>query len=110
MSQHTKTPWVTEQIDADSVYIMPSPDNEQRRRPITEIVTGWYGDSGDYIKDAENAANAAFIVRAVNSHAELLEALEAAQIALAGFEDGNNCAWLARNKAIAAIAKAKGAA
>ena len=70
------------------------------------------GDPGDYVTVADyvNPDDAAFIVRAVNSHAELVQALEQCSFALGklvpsgDFSDAN---WWALDAAVAALAKAK---
>lgn len=65
-AKHTPTPWkVSEGLDDTSVTIRQ--DNGEFHRPVAEI---WY--NGD-----DPSANAAFIVRAVNSHADMLAALKA---------------------------------
>jgi hypothetical protein len=80
---HTPTPWHVFDdkaecpgIEAENVTIVVFGD----KLTITE-------DCGVQGETAEEArANAAFIVRAVNSHDALVEALEAAQAALNGTE------------------------
>ncbi len=71
MSEHTKTPWVaTPGIEPNSVTIRRESvsDDGVIRKPIAEI---WH--SGD-----DPVANAAFIVKAANSHDALVEALKQA--------------------------------
>lgn len=70
--KHTPTPWYLDQCDEDTAYIVPDAlafDN-RRSRPVCKMVFGWQGEHG-HIADKENEANAAFIVRACNSHDEL---------------------------------------
>lgn len=93
-TEHTPTPWKYEYVDrnravisapkgANHVYCLfgefvGPPDFEKQ----TQLVTCT-------ISHQEAEANAAFIVRAVNSHAALVEALEAAQDELSAIVDGN---------------------
>jgi hypothetical protein len=71
MTKHTKTPWAIHRYDRPSGGIAISgPDTDK----INAFVATAFADLRS-IEEAE--ANAAFIVRAVNCHAELVEALEA---------------------------------
>ena len=65
-TQHTPTPWL----------VVPEKLGSYQIRTVDDDVTiaGTFGYGADDRKDQE-AANAAFIVRAVNSHDALIEAL-----------------------------------
>jgi hypothetical protein len=65
MAEHTPTPW--ELIDERQIYA-----GEKLLAEVTDTAEGLEGSC------AEADANAAFIVRAVNCHAELLSACAAA--------------------------------
>jgi hypothetical protein len=65
MAEHTKTPWRVER----GVIVAGSEDD-------------YVCDTACYRKSSENEANAAFIVRAVNAHDEMVEALTAGEAAL----------------------------
>lgn len=75
MSGHTATPWIAENVrvstdkctrkDAPKIY---------RNMPDGEAVCQLFDKNGEAFSDAE--ANAAFIVTACNSHADLVRALE----------------------------------
>ena len=67
MSQHTPTitPWQANESTASWLI------------ETDEVFIASVGSSG--LTDEENAANAAFIVRACNSHATLVKALEAVE-------------------------------
>lgn len=72
VSAHTSLPWRAtnqwiERVDRDNVF-----DSV----PLAPSHHGWVTDAGGYKHD-EACANAAFIVKCVNSHAALVEALKA---------------------------------
>lgn len=69
---HTPTPWriVSERDDELKVK---GPQGEW----VADCADGFWSDEADgWLMAEESAANAALIVRAVNAHAELVEALE----------------------------------
>ncbi len=70
--KHTPTPW----------EIAPAPDDAESLDIVSEYKVEGFGPSANWIAGCdlqgdpeENRANAEFIVRACNSHEELLEAL-----------------------------------
>lgn len=98
MSGHTPGPWIVNpfcaQVDSHAV------DEDGDPIPVCQLL--W---PTDLRSEAETMANAAFIVRACNSHYELLEALEAM---VSEYVAGDHIKNLAAVAARAAIAKAKG--
>ena len=70
MSEHTPTPW---RADAPRKYAGVTWDNiirsERRNDPVCTVFVAGY-------MEREAAANAAFIVKAVNSHDALVKALQ----------------------------------
>ena len=87
--KHTPTPWQFSVNKAGKGYIVPS---GQIRGPIAEMLA-WKGS------EVEDEANAAYIVRCVNSHAALVEALETE----ACFHPHDRECLCARCKALAAV-------
>lgn len=86
---HTPLPW---RLGAFGVLIEAG--DEAGRRFIAHC--GTEPNSGD-----ANVPNAAFIVRAVNCHADMLEALKAVQSQCAGHSDEFSCrVWLIADAAI----------
>jgi hypothetical protein len=68
MSEHTPTPWVSKQRDSEIVIYGPE--------KIQVVTTSWHTSiRGSYPLKRESLANAAFIVKAVNSHDALRAAL-----------------------------------
>jgi len=100
---HTPTPWSRDE-EADRTMITPEYDPCYY---IGELWSDKKDPDGRYPGDGERLANADFIVKAVNSHDELLTALEG----LMGLWDREDVAdtWSEDfERAQAAIAKAKG--
>jgi hypothetical protein len=99
--KHTPLPW---RADGPEVIGLDGNGNY-----AGHVATAWYSPGGPGPDEA--VANAALIVRAVNAHADLLEALET----LVDEQNGpplyrHAAGWeAAMNKARAAIAKARGA-
>ena len=60
-AEHTPTPWIRRESKSDVIWI--------------EDGNGRVVMHNSSVKDPEDQANAAFIVRAVNAHEELVEAL-----------------------------------
>ena len=80
MTRHTPTPWRTTKAQPNVIC------NEGGDKWIARALIG--DKSPRHIKDAEVAeANAEFIVKAVNSHATLVAALERTKIAIHGYID-----------------------
>lgn len=94
--QHTPTPWTTENLNP---FIL-GPDE----KAVCQMTWGKR-------PMAEEKANAAFIVRAVNAHEELLEALKTVKQAFDDFHTGKteslNSSWLSA-KIFTAISRAEG--
>ena len=67
---HTPTPWIRRESKSDVIWI--------------EDGNGRVVMHNSSVKDPEDQANAAFIVRAVNAHEELLAALHEARYLLIG--------------------------
>lgn len=82
MTTHTATPWSYQKVDEQ--YIIETPD-------LKEYV-GW----------AENKKNAQHIVKCVNSHDELVEALKLLLINYGGLMNKNGASY---NQAKQALAK-----
>lgn len=102
---HTPTPWAVEGDLDEGIYIT-GPD--RNASVICDIVTR---NAGDDIVTPEDEANAEIIVRAVNSHADLLEQLEVAVELFDSDTDATTpgtAAWVWLYAARDAIAKAKG--
>lgn len=77
MSGHTPTPW---EANKQWLYAADGKGNTTRTVPVASGQAEWVTADGGPLRD-EAAANAAFIVKAVNSHAAneaKIEALEAA--------------------------------
>lgn len=73
-AKHTPGPWVV--TDSPSVNDETRIGVDAKSRSICGMTGGFYTRPGQALRDetlAENRANAAFIVRACNSHADLLE-------------------------------------
>lgn len=66
MSSHTPTPWA---LDKDGCIFAGG-----NRFDMLKLYTGWVEEA--WLGDAEALANAEFIVRACNGHADLVAALE----------------------------------
>lgn len=104
---HSPLPW---RFTKDNAVRTPEPTNlilSEATGACVAVTKLAFGHSGNiHTRHSEMEANAAFIVRAVNSHAELVAALEAY---LAKFELDP---WSKpeRDQARAALAKAKGGA
>lgn len=107
--EHTPTPWV---IDPQYPSEVQTPD-------LNTICSAWHEHAEgktitvNGIHPAslkESAANAAFIVKAVNAHAKLVEALERLTISYRDFEDGdgNPCPDVAFACEALALAKSEG--
>jgi hypothetical protein len=84
MAEHTKTPWRIDH-DQNPVEIVGPAENYRRFGVDGERTLGTVGDDCFYDDDdgnfeGEDIANAAFIVRAVNAHDEMVEAIEAASL------------------------------
>jgi hypothetical protein len=99
MAEHSKLPWRADGPDDFGDYNILNDDDSLA---IAAVVSN--------MRPAECvAANAAFIVRAVNCHAELVEALEAivnSDMALREEDEGRTSPELERARAV--IAKARG--
>lgn len=85
-TQHTPTPWIYDRVTSQ-IW-------DDEKRAIVDM------DYGDLLPDTD-VANAAFIVKAVNSHEHLLEGLKTA------LENGDCGDWQsARRSIVAALAAA----
>ena len=89
-AQHTPTPW-----NLNGRHI----DAEKGNKLIVSLRSE---------HDAENLANAAFIVRACNSHDALVEALENAKAEIISEIDTNTSTNILLNEIDAVLAAAKG--
>jgi hypothetical protein len=121
-AQHTPGPWIAhgmtiygpQSLARAKSFYRPEPHSTPIARMITSADGEKYADDGElFASDAEALANAEHIVRAVNSHADLLSALERAEVylsLLADKADGPNV--IHRDLALTrvAIARAKGGA
>lgn len=97
IAKHTPTPWV-----ADT-----EPNQPEVLTESCKLIAVAYGTG---TKHAEDAANAAFIVRACNVHDELVELLENAAAAMTGVIAGvygDSALVNSRDDIEAALAKAK---
>jgi hypothetical protein len=116
MSEHTPTPWAVRHFAGDhgraTIEQDRGEDNTQPFHPICEIYS--LGTGG--VPSPESAANAEFITRACNAHADLVEALRGLLAAdlyadaegLWSIEDSDTCSGeKAVRAAHTAIAKAK---
>jgi hypothetical protein len=73
MAEHTPTPW---DCDGRTVYALC--EDKSNNRFCAHVQGGWaIAPTKGRTTDQELEANAAFIVRAANCHAELVEVLEA---------------------------------
>lgn len=100
--KHTPTPWkFSLSIERDFLGIYP--DTGKKEAPIAKMP--------EYIRKDVMAANAEFIVRAVNSHDEMLAALQDAESAISASISyyGTDAALSALKSVRAAISKAIGA-
>lgn len=99
----TPTPWRTSAVGRDVYATHPNGDCA-----ICIATCGGYEPSlAHFLEQAK--ANAAFIVRAVNAHNDMLEALRFAEDALVWYdEEGKVVAKNALKEVRAAIAKAEG--
>lgn len=96
MSAHTKGPWTTRKRIGGEIVIIPT---DHERMPDSWIIA-------ECRYQANDEANAAFIIRACNSHEAMLDALKQAVY-------HGNAKWLnpqALDAALCAIAKAEGRA
>jgi hypothetical protein len=101
MSSHTPTPW---KLDTSIRGLAEITDQTGATIAVIESDTYRMGDA------AENLANAEMIVRAVNSHAALLAALEETLLCLKAWSDGrgpHDATTDVVNRAEAALAQAK---
>lgn len=105
-TSHTPTPW---ELGADGRGIMA--DNQKLILHVKNTGPEHAGKPG-HVSVRESLANAAFIVRAVNSHDELLEAAKNARNVLAALAVGDLKQVRADSSALlalrSAIAKAEG--
>lgn len=86
MSSHTATPWEVEYRDNGSVVIR-GPISQNVNKTLVRVASlGSPGQTSGEMFD-RNMANAALIVRAVNSHEALVEALERARIKLSRYKE-----------------------
>ncbi len=69
--KHTPTPWVAETYGGKMIAVFPD-EKDKSKYPVHSL---FHIDHADNERE-RNEANAALIVRAVNSHEELIEALE----------------------------------
>lgn len=99
-AKHTPTPWEISR----SKYKGQEHLGLRNVDSLTEAV--WRVDSGAGLNPARDEANAAFIVRAVNAHDELVEALSDIVHSVGG--DTGFARQQRMKKARAAIAKAEG--
>jgi hypothetical protein len=103
MTVHTPTPWKVvsrEQYNHSKITISGKDYEGARFQPIASIEAGNSNALHLVIDEQTQQANAAFIVRACNSHADLVAALE--------FIATDCPTSLHANRARAALAKAKG--
>lgn len=109
--KHTPTPWF---LVGTQIYRRPKSDLYEfggpvaGDKPMASASKGWYGEDADGFP-AE--ANAAHIVKCVNCHDDLLEALKGLMADISGGEKscGHEFTCVcAGDKARAAIAKAEG--
>ena len=103
---HTPTPWSVRAARNDEGYGLLICDEDQT---ILARMDTWLGST----PEAEMEANAAFIVRACNSHAALVEALKAIREEATAYPEGGEDCFkyslsLIAEKARAAIARATG--
>lgn len=115
MGKHTPTPWGAGHLSdpthsCDCPYIF---GNDDRMGCVATVAVAKDGDptATEYPDKAEAAANQAFIVRAVNSHDDLLAACQALPLDCeftdaADFKDNSRAFLAAIRLARAAIAKA----
>lgn len=89
--KHTPTPWKYGHVGTDALWIGP----DYNRTPVAHI-----DHNMEYARD-NSRANAAFIVRAVNSHDKLVEALR--QMVVNSEADGKSYRDC-HKKAVAALA------
>lgn len=76
-AEHTPTPWLLDEdcFDEDVVEITSQDRLDNSMGEIAAVQVGGFDDE----VEAQQRANAEFIVRAVNAHADLVAALDAAQ-------------------------------
>lgn len=101
--KHTPTPWAVEA--GTSVIWGPAPSHDTREwgASLAEARVTFSRSYGRTVSREEADANAEFIVRACNSHDELLEALNLMVSNFAGLLNDDD-----HDRVHAAIAKAKG--
>ncbi len=99
MSEHTPTPWEWEKIE-NAAWSDYGPNLRSVAMGSPKVLSAWGHDAwGVDVNDA----NAEFIVRACNSHDELVSALEAALHALDGLIDKGS----AMDQGLAALWRAR---
>ena len=111
MTVHTPTPWKIvsrEQYNHSKITISGKDYEGARFQPIASIEAGNSNALHLVIDEQTQQANAAFIVRACNSHADLVAALEAC-LAIVNLQNGNLYAKTneIQDMARAVLAKAK---
>jgi len=75
MSKHTPTPWEIQDPMCDDLWLVETGKETYEWRCIASV-QATPADEGSPLSRAEMWANAAFIVKAVNSHDALVKALE----------------------------------
>lgn len=108
--KHTPGPWRVA-APPDKVCTDYGDDSDFTKNGLAKTVV--VCEHRSWMAEGEEFANAAFIVKAVNCHNELLEALREMVEAYDGFptdmsRDERECCRIAFGKAEAAIAKAEG--
>lgn len=71
MTKHTPTPWILRETDHQCIEIMAKSNREGQ---LMKLIGEVYGTHYPDILNEEAEANAAFIVQAVNTHEELVNA------------------------------------
>lgn len=113
--KHSPTPWsvghfsASDSVDGENAMtVILSCVNENGDGATVAEVNRW--SYGDDLPTPESEANAALIVTAVNAHADLLAACEAAATALQWHAEQDDTSTLAEayRHLVAAIRKAKG--
>lgn len=115
--KHTPLPWAVEfRPRVHEWWIGSALKEKQRGLKIEQMTCAIKAMTGNHVSEAEE--NAAFIVRACNSHYELLEALKEAHAEIRAWRDGLNsknmhaakvgAKYADEKQIVAAIAKAAG--